>query len=430
MLSARTASALSDQAARLQTWMTSRAELEPLDVAFSLSSTRSALEHRAIVAGGDRAEMLNGLHALARDEPASTVVEGVAYGQERKVVFVFPGQGSQWEGMALELLDRSPVFAKWMRACGDVLAPHVDWALEDVLRQAPNAPTLERSDVVQPVLFAVMVSLAGLWRACGVHPAAVVGHSQGEIAGAYVAGGLSLEDAAQIVALRSRALTRLSGLGGMVSVVLSVDELGGRLERWGDRVSVAAVNGPRSVVVSGEREALGELMGECAADGVRAREIPFDYAAHSRQVEAIREDLLEACSSIAPCSGHVPFYSAVTSGLLDTAELDAEHWYRNMREPVQFEQTIRRLLKNGSRMFVEISPHPILSLAITETIDQCQTDGRAHCVLGSLRRGDGGARRFLSSLGGAWVHGVDSMEGGVRRQRRREGGAADLCVPT
>ncbi len=233
MLSARTASALSDQAARLQTWMASRAELEPLDVAFSLSSTRSALEHRAIVAGGDRAEMLNGLHALARDEPASTVVEGVAYGQERKVVFVFPGQGSQWEGMALELLDRSPVFAKWMRACGDALAPHVDWALEDVLRQAPNAPTLERSDVVQPVLFAVMVSLAGLWRACGVHPAAVVGHSQGEIAGAYVAGGLSLEDAAQIVALRSRALTRLSGLGGMVSVVLSVDELGGRLRALG-----------------------------------------------------------------------------------------------------------------------------------------------------------------------------------------------------
>ena len=426
MLSARTANALSDQAARLQTWMASRAELEPLDVAFSLSTTRSALEHRAIVAGGDRAEMLSGLHALARDEPASTVIEGVAVGHERRVVFVFPGQGSQWDGMAIDLLDRSPVFAKWMRACGDALAPHVDWVLEDVLRQAPNAPTFERIDVVQPVLFAVMVSLAELWRACGVHPAAVVGHSQGEIAAAYVAGGLSLQDAARVVTLRSRTLVAMVGRGAAVSVAAPAAQVEGLIEQWRGRVSIGGVNGPSSVTVVGDSTELAELLAQCAAAGVRAREVPATVASHSPQVEAFRKELLEASSGIVPRGGDTQFYSVVTGELLDTAGLDAEYWYRNTREPVQFERAINRLLKNGLRTFVEISPHPVLSLAITETIDQCPTDGRAHCVLGSLRRGDGGARRFLSSLGGAWAHGVDVDWSEVFA----DSGAAKVALPT
>jgi acyl transferase domain-containing protein len=211
------------------------------------------------------------------------------------------------------------VFAEAMGECGDALGRFVDWRLEDVLRGVEGAPGLDRVDVVQPVLFAVMVSLARLWRACGVRPSAVVGHSQGEIAAACVAGGLSLQDAARLVALRSRALGALAGDGGMVSVALGAGELGVRLERWGERIAVAAVNGPGSVVVSGDREALVELLGECEADGVRAREIAVDYAAHSAQVQAIREELLDACSAIVPRSGEIPFYSTLTGGLFDTA---------------------------------------------------------------------------------------------------------------
>src|SRR6185312_17429524 len=141
--------------------------------------------------------------------------------------------------MALELLESSPVFAGLLRECEEALGEFVDWSVEDVLRGVDGAPGLERIDVVQPVLFAVMVSLAGLWRALGVRPRAVVGHSQGEVAAAYVAGGLSLRDAAKIVALRSQALVRLADEGGMVSVALPVGEVEGRLERWGGRVGVA-----------------------------------------------------------------------------------------------------------------------------------------------------------------------------------------------
>src|SRR5205807_7169438 len=178
-----------------------------------------------------------------------------------KAVFVCPGQGSQWEGMALELYDSAPVFAQSLEACAAALSPYVDWSLEAVLRGAPGAPSLERGDVVQPALFAVMVSLAALWRSYGVEPSAVVGHSQGEIAAAHVAGALSLDDAARVVALRSQAVAELlAGHGGMVSVALTPEAAEERLERFGERLSLAAVNGPASVVVSGQVEALDELL--------------------------------------------------------------------------------------------------------------------------------------------------------------------------
>ena len=228
VLSGHTEAALRAQAQCLAAWMAGRTELEPLDVGFTLAVGRSRLEWRAVVQGADRAELLAGLGALARGEHRDGVVEGRATREPRRAVFVFPGQGAQWEGMARELLDAAPAFAESLRACGRALAEHVDWSLEDVLRGAPGAPSLERVDVVQPVLFAVMVSLAALWRSYGVEPSAVVGHSQGEIAAAYVAGGLSLPDAARIVCLRSRAVADLlAGHGGMGSVALTPQDAEG-----------------------------------------------------------------------------------------------------------------------------------------------------------------------------------------------------------
>src|SRR3989440_587358 len=224
----------------------------------------------AAEAGAGREELVARLEALSRAEPAEGVVEGQA--RSGDTVFVFPGQGSQWQGMALELVDSAPVFADSMRACGEALSGYVDWSLEDVLRGAEGAPSFERVDVVQPALFAVMVSLAALWRSFGVEPRAVVGHSQGEIAAAHVAGALSLDDAARVVCLRSQAVRDgLAGHGGMVSVALAPEEAEARIERFGERLSLAAVNGPASVVVSGQVEALEELLAICEADGIWAR---------------------------------------------------------------------------------------------------------------------------------------------------------------
>ncbi len=406
-VSGRGQDALRAQARRLREHAERCPESDAADIGFSLGC-KPVFEDRAVVLGRTREQLLLSLDSLARGESDSGLVVGGA-GRERGggMVFLFPGQGSQWVGMALGLLDGSPVFAGCMCACAEALAPFVDWSLLDVLRGVEGSPGLERVDVVQPVLFAVMVSLAELWRACGVRPSAVVGHSQGEIAAAYVAGGLSLEDAARVVALRSRALTALAGRGGMVSVSVGVDELVRLLDGFGDSLSLAAVNGPSSVVLSGDTEALGALLERCADGGVRARQIPVDYAAHSGSVEEIREELLDGCASVVPCSGEVPFYSTVSGGLLDTAELDAEYWYRNLREPVQLERVVRMLLADGRRSFIEVSPHPVLTAGVQETVDECVEDAGAVHVMGSLRRDEDCAGRFLRSLAEAFVYGAD-----------------------
>src|SRR3984957_19080129 len=189
----------------------------------------------------------------------------------------------------------------------------------------------------------------------------------------------------------------------MVSVAVGRERLDGLLGGLGERVAVAAVNGPGSVVLSGEREALQELLEVCEAEGVRAREIAVDYAAHSAAVEEIRAELLEGCAGIAPLEGKIPFYSTVTGGLLDTAALDAEYWYRTLRETVQFAQTMRLLLQGGRRLFVEVSPHPVLTVGAQEAADALELDAT---VVGSLRRGEGGPERFAASIAEVFVHGA------------------------
>ncbi|WP_152648745.1 type I polyketide synthase, partial [Streptacidiphilus anmyonensis] len=305
VLSAKSEAALPGQAARLLALLGERPEVSLADVGRSLVASRSVFEQRAVVVAGDRDGAVRGLEALASGGVASEVVRGVA-GAAGRVAFVFPGQGSQWAAMAVELLESSAVFAQRMVECAAALAPFAeDWSLLDVVRGESGDGWLDRVDVVQPVLWAVMVSLAEVWRAAGVRPAAVVGHSQGEIAAAVVAGALSLDDGARVVALRSRAIAGgLAGLGGMVSVALPVGQVRERLAVWGeDRISVAAVNGPSAVVVSGEPVALDELLASCEADGVRARRVPVDYASHSAQVESIREELLTVLAGIEPRAG-------------------------------------------------------------------------------------------------------------------------------
>ncbi|WP_435885455.1 SDR family NAD(P)-dependent oxidoreductase, partial [Streptomyces tauricus] len=403
VLSARTEAGVRAQAERLHGHLTADPGLRLTDVGYSLATTRARLDHRAVVVGDERKVLLAGLDALSRGDLAPHVRSGPVRGKA-SAVLMFPGQGSQWAGMAVELFEQSPVFAEQLRACADALAPYVEWDLLDVLRGAEGAPALERVDVVQPALFAMLVSLAELWRAHGAEPAAVYGHSQGEIAAVCVAGGLSLQDAAKVVALRSRALVALSGSGGMMSVALGREAIEERLGRWDGVLSVAAVNGPQSVVVSGADAALDELAAVCAEEGVRARRVPVDYASHSPQVEEVREELLAALADIRPKSADIPFLSTVTGEWEDTAELDAGYWFWNLREPVEFEAATRTLLDAGHRVFVEPSPHPVLVVGAQETIDDV---GVPAAALGSLRRDEGGLDRFLTSLAEAFTHGVD-----------------------
>ncbi len=400
LLSARAERPLRELAGLLRERVAGPDAPDPAEVGHALVTTRTAFEHRAVVLAADRTGFLAGLDALAAGRPHPGLVTGMP-SRAGKTVFVFPGQGSQWTGMALELLDTAPVFAERLAECSAALGAHVDWSLPEVLRGAPGH---DRVDVVQPVLWAVMVSLAELWRSAGVVPDAVVGHSQGEIAAACVAGALTIEDAARVVALRSRALAELAGTGGMVSVALPAARVAALIEPWGDALDVAALNGPSATVVSGAPEVLGALIEACAAAGIRARRVPVDYASHSPRVERIRAKVLELLAPIAPRTAAIPFYSTVTAGALDTAGLDAEYWFGNLRQPVRFEETTRALLAAGHTWFVEASPHPVLTAAVEETVDG--EPGRTAVVLGSLRRGQGGLDRFRTSLAEGYVRGL------------------------
>ncbi|MDL4815435.1 type I polyketide synthase [Actinomadura opuntiae] len=399
-VSARSEDALRAQAARLREFVLGDPDADPADVGFSLATTRATLEHRAVAVGAGRQELLQSLAELAAGGEPAAVVRGESLGRPGKTVFVFPGQGGQWAGMAAGLLESSPVFRERIEECSAALAPHVDWSLTDVLTGAPGAASLERVDVVQPALFAVMVALAELWRAAGVRPDAVLGHSQGEIAAACVAGALSLEDAARVVALRSRALVSLAGTGGMASVALPADRVRPMLT---DGLSVAAVNGPGSTVVSGDPGELDGLLASCEADGVRARRIPVDYASHSAQVAALHDRLLAELAGIEPRAADIVFCSTVTGEPVDTAALDAGYWFRNLRQEVLFEPAVRALAERGHRTFVEVSPHPVLTGPVQETLEDAAAAG---VVVGSLRRDHGGWDRFLTSLAEAHVQGA------------------------
>jgi acyl transferase domain-containing protein/acyl carrier protein len=404
VLSGRSVQAVRGQASRLLDRVAADPDLPVAGVGHSLVTTRSRFEHRQVVIGADRDALLAGLDTVAAGEPdPAAVVCGVARPVGR-TVFVFPGQGWQWAGMGRELWDSSPVFAEQMRACEEALEPWVPWSLTDTVRGGPRAADPDRIDVVQPVLFAVMVSLARVWRSLGVTPDAVIGHSQGEIAAACVAGALTLPDAARIVALRSRLLATTAKDGGMAGIVAPEHRVRELLERLGSRAVIASVNGPFSTAVSGEATAVRELIAACEKEGVRARWIPASVPGHSPLLDKFEHRLRDQLAGITPLSSPVTFCSTVTGAVVDTAELDAAYWFRNLREPVRFDDALKNLLGTEHTAFIEISAHPLLTINIQEMADA--TPGADAVVVGSLRRGDGGLARLYRSAAEAFVAGL------------------------
>ncbi|MCP9994608.1 type I polyketide synthase [Streptomyces werraensis] len=407
VLSARSEQALREQARRLRDHVAADPSLTASDVGHALVTTRSRFEHRQVVIGADRDALLAALSALAAgDEPDSAAaVSGVAR-PVGKTVFVFPGQGAQWVAMGRELWETSPVFATHLRACAEALDPWVSWSLVDTVCGGPDSADLEDIAVVQPVLFAVMVSLARVWQSLGVTPDVVIGHSQGEIAAAHVAGALTLEDAAKIVALRSRMLATLAGQGSMAGLLLPEHRVRELIAGQESRIGIAAVNGPTSTTVSGETGAVEDLVEACRAEGARARLIKSSVPGHSPLMDRFAERLPRELGRITPASTPVEIHSTVTGGLIDPLALDAAYWFRNLREPVQFAGAMGRLVaQEPDSAVVELSPHPLLVMTVQEMFDT--TPGATGFVVGSLRRDEGGLARLYRSAAEAFVAGAE-----------------------
>jgi phthiocerol/phenolphthiocerol synthesis type-I polyketide synthase C len=349
------------------------------------------------------------LAALAED--ASAELPGVATGRPRergRIAFVYPGQGAQWAAMGQTLYAQSPTFAAEIDRCAQALAPYVDWDLRAVVSGADGDGWLERIDMVQPTLWGVSVALTALWRSAGVQPDVVVGHSQGEVTAATVAGILPLGEAARIVAGRSTLARRASGNGRMLAVDLDVDAARAALAGFEDVVSLAVNNGPTSCVLSGDTEAVLTLKEILDAEGTFCRLVNVDYASHSPQMDALLGDLRANLAGIAPQVGTIPMMSTVDLKLCAGPELDADYWARNLRQPVLFADAMNRLFDDGVTHVVEISPHPILVPALEQL---AALRAQPPAVLSTMRRDTGTPADIAAAFARAYVAGLAPFAG-------------------
>ncbi|MEC9465162.1 MAG: SDR family NAD(P)-dependent oxidoreductase, partial [Myxococcota bacterium] len=395
LISSRDEVGLREQAKRWGTWLADHPSASWSEVIRTAALSRTHFPVRAALTSAEPESVREALAALAQGEAHALLAEGRAR-ETGKVVFVFPGQGSQWEGMGRALLQESDVFREAIRECDQALEPLTGWSVTRVLRgdEGEDVPSLERVDVVQPALFAISIGLAAVWRDLGVEPAAVVGHSQGEVGAAVVAGGLTLADAAKVVVARSSLVRKIAGHGAMAVVELSADAAEQRIARFDGAVSVAVVNTATSTVVSGDLEAIDTLLSQLDSEGTYARKVNVDYASHSVHVDAILPELQERLKDVQPHTPSIPFYSTVTGKRIEGANLGGRYWCRNLREAVRLDRALDTLMQDGHGVFIEASAHPVLAMPLTTA---CAESGGV--AVGSLKRDEGGLSQVYAVLG-------------------------------
>ncbi|ODB78622.1 type I polyketide synthase [Micromonospora chalcea] len=404
-ISARTPEALGELARRYAAKLAPPGEGADLAAVCAAAAVRRTHhEHRLACVGDSPEQVRDALVAYA----AGTERPGLSWGARRvsrrpKPVFVFSGQGPRWWPITEDLL-AEPAFRDTFAQCDRALRQYVDFSLLDLVTGRGDASLLDDPAVAQPALTAVQIALAALWRSWGVEPAAVVGHSVGEVAAAQVAGALGIADAMRVARQRGRVIRAAIGNGRMAVLGLPLDRTEQLLaERRPGAVSVAAANGPESTVLSGDGAALAALAETLTAEGTFCRLLEsVDYASHSPQMEPLRAELGALLDGLTPGPAAVPMLSTVTAGPIDGAALDAAYWADNLRRPVLFDTAVTRLVDAGHDVFVEISPHPMLGGPVTERIARQQRDG---VVVASLRRDEPSRATVLGELGRLWTAG-------------------------
>ncbi len=396
------------------------------DLVHTVSLRRSHHNHRLAVVACSAAELAEQLGLfLAGESSASIVNDCVSSERDGKLAFVFCGQGPQWWGMGRQLLAQEPVFRATIERVDRLLKEVVGWSVLEELSADESHARLEETAIAQPAIFAVQVALVELWRSWGIRPTAVVGHSVGEVAAAYTAGALTLEDAVCVIGHRGRCMELAPAKGGMLAVGMSLDEwhaFAGPLQARGLRqdhresmpplqfnglVAVAAINGPASLTLSGPNQALAKIARQLDRRQVFQRLLRVNYAFHSPGLEPVRDELLQSLRDIEPRPASLTMYSTVTGQRLDGPELDADYWWHNLRQPVRFADAVERLIVDRHRVMVEVGPHPVLGTSIRQCFSSRKRQDAAATVkiVPSLRRQEQEGATMRQGLGALYVHG-------------------------
>lgn len=367
------------------------------DIAYSAAVHRDWHPDRAIVFAGDAAAQLNGLKEFAGGGLPVGVVSGKTLANASNPVFVFSGNGSQWAGMGQDLLDHSEVFHNAVRAVDAIFTQYADFSILEELSNGITEQRLELTEVAQPALFAVQVGITEMLRDLGAEPAAMLGHSVGEVAAAWACGALTLKQAVRVIFQRSQQQGSTKGGGAMTAVGLGEQACGDLLRELAPdgRIVIAGINSPRGATVAGSVADLNRLEAALAEREVFYRRLGLDYAFHSPAMDPIRTSLERDLAGLKPSTGQKLFYSTVTGGRLPGNKLDAEYWWRNIREPVRFQGAIDALIADGYNLFVEIGPHAVLRTYINDCLRAASIEGR---VGSTLQRDDGGPGRVQAAF--------------------------------
>lgn len=379
MLFAKDADALKSMAREYAYLLDKKAPQAFYDIAWNMAHQRDWLSHRAMLFAADAETAAAALLDFANDtdHAVTSVVSGTTLNQANGPVFVYSGNGSQWEGMGKQLLD-NPVFLQTIRHLDVLFQELADFSLEKELAGANGTGRYAFTEIAQPALFALQVGVTEMLRARGIRPAAVTGHSVGEVAAAWASGILSIEDAVKVIYHRSRLQGQTRGNGQMTAVSLSPEDGQQLIDALGlsAQIVIAGSNSARGITIAGQTDALAQLETVLSEQRTVFKRLPLDYAFHSPAMDAIAPGIRTALADIRPTAGTIPFFSTVTGARLDGQQLGAEYWWNNIRQPVQFKQAIDQLLAQNNTIFVEVGPHAVLRNYIAESFKTAGTEGK------------------------------------------------------
>lgn len=369
------------------------------DLCFSAATRSGHKDQRLAFIASDKDKMLDLATQFLEGKDSPFIVKGSNRYTGGKLAFVFSGMGTQWWAMGRQLLEENALFRETIETCDQLLSQYASWSLLEELSRSESETRINTTQFAQPAIFAVEIALAKIWQSYGIVPDAICGHSVGEVAAAHVSGALSLEDAIKVIFYRSHLQQKTAGMGGMLAVSVPKASALQLIEEYSDRVSVAAINSPASVTLAGESAALNALEKKLNADNIFCRPLKVEVPFHCVVMDLIKDELISSLQSIKPKETVIPLYSTVTGNIISGRQLEADYWWRNVREPVEFAKTI--IAMDDCEVFLEVGPHPVL----TQSMNECLSARKSPIVLGSIKRQQDEQAALVSTLGALHAEG-------------------------